>query len=314
MTFKIKPLSISGSIDQFGLVGGAIDLVNSINPVRAVFLAAFHGTTAYKNDDTEAMFVNMIGLAITFAAVKSTPAAKITQDRPLFDLTNSVKIASNSLQNVVNSSRAKMSPEKLVEDEQWRALPCFVAETLVHTDDEPVEIQWIRVGKKVLSRNEITGEQAYRRVTQTFVHEDVQIYHVCWITQLGDTECVSTTAEHPFWVNGIGWTEAARLQEGQLLEICDPDGSDEDHRQLGSWQELALSGERWSAKVVKVAMAGYKETVYNIEVEEFHTYFVGLNGAWVHNKGIDPVEIPLERSTSNTMPYSRYAPDVAKNE
>ena len=30
----------------------------------------------------------------------------------------------------------------------------------------------------------------------------------------------------------------------------------------------------------------YKTTVYNIEVEDFHTYYVGEAGVWVHNKNI----------------------------
>lgn len=30
----------------------------------------------------------------------------------------------------------------------------------------------------------------------------------------------------------------------------------------------------------------YRSTVYNIEVEEFHTYFVGAHGVWVHNKNL----------------------------
>ena len=28
----------------------------------------------------------------------------------------------------------------------------------------------------------------------------------------------------------------------------------------------------------------YKTTVYNLEVEDFHTYYVGTDGIWVHNK------------------------------
>jgi antitoxin component HigA of HigAB toxin-antitoxin module len=34
---------------------------------------------------------------------------------------------------------------------------------------------------------------------------------------------------------------------------------------------------------VSVAPTDLVETVYNIEVEEFHTYFVGVFGVWVHN-------------------------------
>jgi hypothetical protein len=32
--------------------------------------------------------------------------------------------------------------------------------------------------------------------------------------------------------------------------------------------------------------------VYNLEVADYHTYFVGEGGAWVHNKGNTPVLTP----------------------
>lgn len=222
---------------------------------------------------------------------------------------NTLKNTSDSLQNVVNSAKAKMSPQALVEKGLWRVSPCFEGETLVHTDGEPREIQWIRVADKVLSRSEITGEQCYRKVVKTFLHEDVQTYDVYYATQFGDSEGVSTTANHQFWVRGHGWVEASRLQHGQVLEICDPDGRDEIDRSMGSWQELALSGERWFATVDKVEKPELKTTVYNFEVEDFHTYFVGAHGVWVHND-CTPTEIPLVRSTPNATPFTKYAPKI----
>jgi hypothetical protein len=30
----------------------------------------------------------------------------------------------------------------------------------------------------------------------------------------------------------------------------------------------------------------FRTTVYNIEVEDFHTYYVGKAGMWVHNKNL----------------------------
>ena len=32
----------------------------------------------------------------------------------------------------------------------------------------------------------------------------------------------------------------------------------------------------------------YTTTVYNLEVEDFHTYYVGKAGVWVHNKSLNP--------------------------
>jgi hypothetical protein len=42
----------------------------------------------------------------------------------------------------------------------------------------------------------------------------------------------------------------------------------------------------------------YRATVYNLEIVDYHTYFVGVDGVWVHNSnacfGVDvlPLELP----------------------
>ena len=41
---------------------------------------------------------------------------------------------------------------------------------------------------------------------------------------------------------------------------------------------------RWSGTVVSVTPEEDELPVYDLEVDEFHTYFVGTFGVWVHNK------------------------------
>ncbi|MGB8517133.1 MAG: polymorphic toxin-type HINT domain-containing protein [Gallionella sp.] len=178
-----------------------------------------------------------------------------------------------------------MSSPEAVIDNGLPTSTCFMAGTLVHTDYGVTEIEYLEVGSLVLSRSEITGEQCYRRVTKTFMHHGREIYHVIYATSDGKIDALLTTAEHQFWVKNIGWTEAVCLESGQQLEICDPDGRDDVDRPLGHQQWLALSGGRWSAKVVSVTKLSFKAPiVYNFEVEDFHTYFVGVHGVLVHNK------------------------------
>ena len=52
---------------------------------------------------------------------------------------------------------------------------CLVAGTLVHTQGGPVPIEKIRVGDLVLSQPEMKGELVYRKVVNTFVHEDKEL-------------------------------------------------------------------------------------------------------------------------------------------
>jgi hypothetical protein len=130
------------------------------------------------------------------------------------------------------------------------------------TTEEWTEIQFVEVGLEVLSRSEETGEMRRCKVTNTFIREDVPVFYVYFNDENGVEFSSSTTAEHPFWVKGQGWTKVSNLKLGQLLEL--------------------KSGK--TATITEVKDAGWKTTVYNIEVEGFHTYFVEGSGVWVHNK------------------------------
>jgi hypothetical protein len=76
---------------------------------------------------------------------------------------------------------------------------------------------------------------------------------------------IKTTAEHPFYARGLGWTAAGVLHPGDELP-----------GHTGSW-----------TAVESVADSGDFATVYNLNIEEDHTYFVGSLGwgfsLWAHN-------------------------------
>jgi len=84
---------------------------------------------------------------------------------------------------------------------------------------------------------------------------------------------IGTTAEHPFFVEGKGWTPAFDLTIGDRVLLEDG-------------QCLRVEG---------VADSGRVETVYNIEVEDDHTYFVGEQNwgwaVWSHNSSYPDEDI-----------------------
>ena len=80
------------------------------------------------------------------------------------------------------------------------------------------------------------------------------------------TELINVTAEHPFYLAGQGWRRAADLSAGDTL--------------------VASSG---TVDVIGNVETGRRETVFNLEVEEFHTYFVGGLEVWAHNQ-CDPTK------------------------
>ncbi|WP_442950074.1 polymorphic toxin-type HINT domain-containing protein [Paenibacillus sp. Aloe-11] len=71
----------------------------------------------------------------------------------------------------------------------------------------------MEVGNKVLSKNEETGEQAYKEVTHLYRNEKEIIYELTVGNQV-----IETTDNHPFWVEGKGWLLAADLQVGDRLQ------------------------------------------------------------------------------------------------
>lgn len=138
---------------------------------------------------------------------------------------------------------------------------CFVAGTPIQTIDGLKPIERIEVGDIVLSRNEKTGDLALRRATRIKITHDIPVLEIELTDENGKIEKFGTTAEHPFWVKDRQWMPAKELLPG-----------DEIYSSNGGW--LKVSGATWLSRT---------QTVYNFSVDEFHNYFIGEVGAWVHN-------------------------------
>jgi hypothetical protein len=76
-------------------------------------------------------------------------------------------------------------------------------------------------------------------------------------------ETISATPTHPFYVDKLGWTLARSLRAGDILVLS--------------------NGELVTVEWVQHEILESPIKVYNFEVEDFHTYFVGENGIFVHN-------------------------------
>jgi len=136
---------------------------------------------------------------------------------------------------------------------------CFVAGTLIETEAEATPIEDIEVGDLVWSRDEETGEMGLRHVVETFIRAS-QLVELEVETENG-IELIETTPEHPFWVEDFGWVAAGQLLPGD---------------------ELFTSRGGW-ARVANATWAEAEAEVYNFEVADWNSYFVGEAGVWVHN-------------------------------
>jgi hypothetical protein len=136
---------------------------------------------------------------------------------------------------------------------------CFAAGTPILTAEGARAIETIKVGDRVLARNEFNpeGPVLAKGVEEVFVRLAPLLHvHV-------NGQVIRTTGEHPFYAHSKGWIAANQLSVGDWL--------------------LTLDG-RW-IRVDDLLNTGDFATVYNMRVAEYHTYFVGTDGAavWAHN-------------------------------
>ena len=137
---------------------------------------------------------------------------------------------------------------------------CFVTGTTVLTTLGKKTIETIQVGDVIPCVDHITGEVAEKKVISTTVNKVNRLIELDI-----DGEIIRCTETHPFQVKGKGWVDACDLNPGDILYTKD-----------------------WNTAVVKsVGLLELNEPVevFNFEVEDCHTYFIGILGILVHNAG-----------------------------
>jgi hypothetical protein len=138
---------------------------------------------------------------------------------------------------------------------------CFRWGTPLLTPDGDRRIEEFEEGDAILTRSESDPEGGVevKRVEKVFV----ALARVLEVRVRG--RVIGTTAEHPFHVSNKGWVAARALRVGDVLRSHDG-------------QQLVVEGVRDTGKW---------ETVYNLRVADYHTYFVGARewgfSVWAHN-------------------------------
>ena len=135
---------------------------------------------------------------------------------------------------------------------------CFVAGTTVLTTLGKKAIETIQVGDAVPCVDHITGAVAEKKVIITTVNK------VNHLTELEiDGEIIQCTETHLFQVKGKGWVDACDLQPGDVVYTKD-------------WNTAAVNS-------VSLLELDEPVEVFNFEVEDFHTYYIGDTLVLVHN-------------------------------
>ncbi|NEW04688.1 hypothetical protein GK047_01470 [Paenibacillus sp. SYP-B3998] len=193
-----------------------------------------------------------------------------------------------------------MNPSGAMEDSlesqaisRFALSQCFIAGTMILTDNGEKRIENIRVGDKVLAKDDKTGEMQYKEVKQLFQHEVDQT-----ITISVGSEKITTTKEHPFWIVGKGWVSSEDLMVGERLTTSEG-------------KEISID---------RIDVKNEHVIVYNFEVQDYHTYFISDLGIWVHNActtnwksskqfGHTFTEHGAKRATSSLMDRARSTKD-----
>jgi hypothetical protein len=149
---------------------------------------------------------------------------------------------------------------------------CFGAGTPVQTITGTRPIESLKVGDRILTQDTTTGALSFQPILTVYHNPPAPTLKI----ELGDQPVIAT-AIHRFWRAGKGWTMARELKPGDLI------------RTLGGTAQVAAVTEN------------AVQPVFNLEVAEGHTFFVGGRATLVHdNSLVQPVHQPFDA-----------APDVA---
>ena len=169
-------------------------------------------------------------------------------------------------------------------------LSCFVAGTLIKTSEGLIPIEEIRVGDEVFAYNIETDEIELKEVKQLFVHEENELVHL-----MINGEKIDTTKNHPFFVEDLGFISAKDLQDGDELRLYD--------------------GSTASVESIEIEVHDEPVFVYNFEVEDWHTYFVGEQSILVHNmcKIVDGARFPEDPNKLFPENYAGLTKEIKSN-
>jgi RHS repeat-associated protein len=205
---------------------------------------------ALKQAETE----HLAKLARQQAPAPAPPATSVSQPR--------VQQTTAPLNDAgASTSRTLADQARVAAQLRTTGPTCFATGTPLLTPGGFKRVEHFRPGDLILSRCETdpSGSVEAKTVEEVFVRVAMVLK-----LRIGGQE-IRTTAEHPFYVVGKGWVKAAFLEVGQLL----------------------LGHDGQCTAVEELSETRSIETVYNLRVADYHTYFVGSPewgfSVWAHN-------------------------------
>ncbi|MFN3641164.1 MAG: Hint domain-containing protein, partial [Flavobacterium sp.] len=166
----------------------------------------------------------------------------------------------NELRRMLNKT-----PEQMWKEFEYKHLmeippskkPCFLAGTLVKTENGHLPIEQIKAGDKVFTYNLEKKQTEINTVTR--VYENVTQKYLKINTQ---NSSIEATGQHRFWIpKQEKWLMANELKTGMYF--------------IDSKQNLV--------EIRDLQIIESEEKTYNLEIENNHNYFVGQDEILTHN-------------------------------
>lgn len=142
---------------------------------------------------------------------------------------------------------------------------CFAAGTEVITGIDGngfiyTPIESIQIGDTILSWHPETKENSIQTVSKTYVRDVTET-----LALIINGVRIETTKDHPFWsADDDTWHSAGELIAGSKVMLAD--------------------GSHGIVEAAETVMHESSVPVYNVEVDNNHTYYVGTVGTLVHNQ------------------------------
>ncbi|WP_304670281.1 polymorphic toxin MafB class 1 [Neisseria polysaccharea] len=188
---------------------------------------------------------------------------------------------------VAKLAKAAKAGKAAVSGDFSKSYTCsFHGNTLVKTADGYKAIARIRVGDRVFSKDEASGETGYKPVTAQYGNPYQETVYIEVSDGIGNSQTLISNRIHPFYSQGK-WIQAGHLKKGDTL--------------------LSESGAKQTVQNITFKQQPLK--AYNLTVADWHTYFVKgdkaeTEGVWVHNDcpyGKSPRKINAVINETNTQ-------------
>ena len=196
-----------------------------------------------------------------FRAWKGARAAKLAHEQEIHEQVIKALDPNGTGDNIIRiGDDVARAMDDVPYDQLGKTEPCFLSGTLVQTPDGNVEIEKLSAGDTVL---------AYDLKTEEIVEKSIVRLYNNWTNRYFEIKTeqetnINATAKHLFWITDIKkWMPTKELAIG--MPVLNALGRIETITSISTNTNVDLP-------------------TYNLEIEEYHNYFVGHLGILVHNQ------------------------------